>query len=97
MTESNNLKDYKSAQRRDPSQMVNRAPDRRVSSERRDDVRDSTWALRSIRAWITALIKPRLGVDRRKGRDRRANKLQSGYMNPSSVLTPEEVNQLLKN
>jgi len=91
MKENNNLKDYKSAQRRDPSQMVNRAPDRRVASERRDDVRDSAWALRSFRAWITALVKPRLGVDRR------ANRFESGYVNPSSVLTPEELNQLLKN
>ena len=97
MKESNNLKEYKSAQRRDPSQMVNRAPERRVANERRDDVRDSAWALRSFRAWITALVKPRLGVDRRKGRDRRVNRLESGYVNPSSVLTSEELNQLLKN
>jgi len=97
MKESNTLKEHKSAQRRGPSEMVNRAPERRVASERRDDVRDSTWALRSFRAWITALVKPRLGVDRRKGRDRRANRLESGYVNPSSVLTPEELNKLLKN
>ncbi|WEJ62463.1 hypothetical protein [Thiomicrorhabdus lithotrophica] len=75
MQENNNLKDYKGEQKRESSEMVNRAPERRVESERRDDVRDSAWALRSIRSWITSLIKPRLGVDRRKGRDRRANRL----------------------
>jgi len=97
MQENNNLKDYKGEQKRESSEMVNRAPERRVESERRDDVRDSAWALRSIRSWITSLIKPRLGVDRRKGQDRRANRLESGRVNSSSVITPEELNQLLKN
>ena len=97
MQENNNLKDYKGEQKRENSEMVNRAPERRVESERRDDVRDSAWALRSIRSWITSLIKPRLGVDRRKGQDRRANRLESGRVNSSSVITPEELNQLLKN
>ena len=55
MNESDNLKDYKSAQRIEPSEMVNGLPDRRT------------------------------------------NRFGSGYMNSNSVLTPEELNQLLKN
>lgn len=95
MGTTHNLSEYKKEQRRDPSKMVNRGPDRRVADERREEIRDSVWRLRKIRLWIKSIFKPRLGVDRRKGNDRRFDFIQKDFQNPQSILTDVELRLLL--
>ncbi len=72
------------------SAYVSRGPDRRRNSERRDDPREAGGM--SLTAWLKSLLKPRVGVDRRKGLDRRRDKDQPS---PSAELTPEELKNLL--
>ncbi len=60
MGNNKNLNAYKNAQKRDPSRMVNRWPDRRIDDERRMDLRQSLWQLRSIALWVKSIFKPRL-------------------------------------
>lgn len=70
--------------------------DRRVSNERRTDPRGEVGgAKRSLRRWIRSVTKPRVGVDRRKGGDRRSHQTQTDT-NLTSLLTPEELADLLK-
>lgn len=95
MAATHSLRKYKKEQRRDPSKMVNRGPDRRVADERREEIRDSAWKLRKFRLWLKSIIKPRLGVDRRKGGDRRRNFTEKDFQNPQSILTEEELRLLL--
>ncbi|NNK96825.1 MAG: hypothetical protein HKP41_20935 [Desulfobacterales bacterium] len=70
--------------------------DRRVSIERRTDPRSqASGAKRSLKRWIRSVTKPRIGVDRRKGGDRRSFRTQNDA-NLTSLLTPEELADLLK-
>lgn len=69
---------------------IPRGPDRRRNMERRDDPREEGGL--SLGAWIKALFRPRVGVDRRKGSDRRRDKDQPSA---SAELTPEELKNLL--
>ena len=69
--------------------------DRRSEEERRFDSRVAAVALRkAIKSWFRSLTRSRLGVDRRKKRDRRkiADRRQQLLR---SVLTPEEIADLL--
>lgn len=97
MEENHNLEEYKNAQRKDPSAMVRRGPDRRVSDERRNDNRESNMSRRSVRSWIKSLLKPRLGVDRRKGVDRRQARQRLEQLDPKSLVTADELKHLLGN
>jgi len=67
---------------------------RRNAYERRSDNRTGSSQRLNVITWIRTLIKPRLGVDRRKGNDpRRASRLENIHTN--SVLTEEELRHLL--
>ena len=70
--------------------------DRRINSERRFDPRGGAeGSKRSLKAWIRSLTNPRIGIDRRKGSDRR--RARSGKtINIKSLLTREELSDLLK-
>ena len=70
--------------------------DRRVSNERRTDPRSGGGETkRSLKRWLRSITKPRVGVDRRKGGDRRSYQTQNDA-NLTSLLTPEELADLLK-
>ncbi len=70
--------------------------DRRSRLERRVDRRGGPKGKRrlSLANWIRSLVKPRLGVDRRKN-DQRVYEDRRG-MNPASLLTKEELSALLE-
>ncbi|MBE0583217.1 MAG: hypothetical protein IH612_05575 [Desulfofustis sp.] len=71
-------------------------PDRRVCGERRSDPRgDGIGRKRSIMAWVRTLTNPRIGVDRRKGIDRRRSEPER-TIRIKSLLTQEELSELLK-
>jgi len=95
MSTSQKFSEHKEEQRRDPSKMVNRGPDRRMTDERREDVRESAWRVRSIKLWVKSIFKPRIGLDRRKGDDRRNRPRNIDSRNSQSILTQEELKQLL--
>lgn len=82
-------------ERRKPLRQRREDSDRRVYYERRFDFREAhPPSRRSVGAWVRSLTNARLGVDRRKGEerrsecDRRSQKLRS-------LLTPEELADLL--
>ncbi|KJS00451.1 MAG: hypothetical protein VR65_13265 [Desulfobulbaceae bacterium BRH_c16a] len=88
-------KTWDGIERRKPNS-CRRKSDRRAHQERRCDTRDGTrQRRRGFTSWLRSLIKARLGVDRRKNGDRRtvANRRR---MNPGSMLTKEELADLLK-
>jgi len=70
--------------------------ERRASHERRSDYRDTEPPpRRSIKSWMRALSNARLGVDRRRGQERRTlEKRRSQGLR--SILTPEELAALLQ-
>jgi len=69
--------------------------DRRASSERRFDYRGaSLLPKRSLKSWLRSISKARLGVDRRKGLERRYDERRSQQLR--SLLTPEEIAALLQ-
>lgn len=69
--------------------------DRRQGGERRQDVRlTSGRRFPRFTCWIRSLLHPRLGVDRRKNVDRRQNE-DRRRQQPSALLTPEELSDLL--
>ncbi len=80
--------------RRKPGSCRRKKSDRRKHTERRQDPREKQPIRRSFYAWIRSLIRTRLGVDRRKNRDRRM--MERRDLNPRSVLTQEELDHLLK-
>ncbi|MDY0220483.1 MAG: hypothetical protein RBR67_05055 [Desulfobacterium sp.] len=66
---------------------------RRSEEERRHDFRKSPDGKRKpIRIWLHSIIKPRLGIDRRKGR-RRLTDRRRFHQHP--ILTQEEISELL--
>ena len=71
--------------------------DRRSRLERREDRRIAASRRgRSLKNWFRSLTKTRLGVDRRKGGDRRTIK-DRRRQDLAYVLTPEEISLLLNN
>lgn len=89
------MKQWDGIERRKPLRQRREDSDRRVYHERRFDFRAAhPSARRSVRAWMRSLINARLGVDRRKGDERRArNDRRSQVLR--SLLTPEELADLL--
>lgn len=73
-----------------------REVERRLCTERRYDSRenDRKHNYRSFYGWIRSLVKLRLGVDRRKNNNQR--KRVSDRRRPSSLLTKDELTDLLK-
>ena len=72
--------------------------DRRAQEERRFDSRLATVKQRkTIRIWLRAVTRSRLGVDRRKKEDRRLNQDRRNRRQQSlrSLLTQEEITALL--
>ena len=70
--------------------------DRRVQGERRSDPRGGgSGRKRSVIAWVRTLTNPRIGVDRRKGVDRRRNEPER-TIRIKTLLTQEELSELLK-
>ena len=70
--------------------------DRRLSHERRFDYREANPpARRSIKSWMRSLSNARLGVDRRKGAERRMHDDRRSQ-ELRSLLTPEELAALLQ-
>lgn len=70
--------------------------DRRIQGERRTDPRGGgSGRKRSVMAWVRMLTNPRIGVDRRKGVDRRRSDRER-TIRIKSLLTQEELSVLLK-
>ncbi len=93
LSESDQLKDMEQSIFENDYKMVPRGPDRRQRNERRTDPREQS-GHKSVWAWIRSIFKPRVGVDRRKGSDRRQPR-QPSESSPSATLTKEELDQLL--
>jgi len=68
--------------------------DRRALIERRQDYRTPGQIHKPFLFWIRSLTHPRLGVDRRKGRDRRMI-FNDRRQVASSILSSEEIAALL--
>lgn len=82
-------------ERRKPARERRESSDRRFKDERRFDFREiHPPACRSVTAWMRSLINARLGVDRRKGDERRIVDRRSAALR--SLLTPEEIADLLR-
>jgi len=73
-----------------------RGAERRLYTERRYDNRENgrKHNNRSFYGWLRSLVKLRLGVDRRKNNNQR--KISSDRRRPSSLLTKDELTDLLK-
>ncbi len=68
---------------------------RRSASERRYDRRlQEQGRRRSVKAFMRGVFNARLGVDRRKGQERRSNERRFQVL-PSSLLTQDELKDLL--
>jgi len=74
--------------------MVVRGPDRRKKNERRIDPREAS-GKKSFFGWLRSIFKPRVGVDRRKGDERRKTGAVRLDHEISAELTPEEIKKLL--
>ena len=81
-------------ERRQPDSCRRQSTDRRRSPERRLDTRINSNPKRSVKAKIHSIISARLGVDRRKGGDRRIIERRSTSIR--SLVTPEELDALLR-
>ena len=69
--------------------------ERRAANERRFDYRDAEQPpRRSIKSWVRALSNARLGVDRRKGSERRLQDRRS--LELRSLLSSEEIEAFLR-
>lgn len=69
--------------------------DRRGYSERRYDSRKAKNPNRTLHGWIRSLTRARLGVDRRQQGDQRIIENRRTPLRPSSMLTKEEIADLL--
>ena len=88
------LQQWDEEERRGVTLKRRNSAERRFSNERRYDYRAAAPpARRSIKSWMRSLSNARLGVDRRKGIDRRLHKRRSQELR--SLLTPEELAALL--
>ena len=82
-------------ERRKPARERRESSNRRFKDERRFDFRDAhPPARRSVAAWVRSLTNARLGVDRRKGTERRVVDRRSTEL--QSLLTPQEIADLLR-
>jgi len=82
-------------ERRTPVHERRENTERRFDEERRFDFREATPPVRrSVKAWMRSLTNARLGVDRRKGIERRIIDRRSEELR--SLLTPEEIADLLR-
>ena len=78
-----------------PLNIMRRGADRRRANERRNDPRQDS-VKKSLAAWIRSILKPRVGLDRRKGTDRRQVTHRPSASSLSVELSPDELRQLLK-
>ena len=69
--------------------------DRRGYSERRYDSRKAKNPNRTLQGWMRSITRARLGVDRRQYGDRRIIENRRTPLRPSSMLTKEEIADLL--
>ena len=84
------------AERRHPNSCRRRSDqDRRTYSERRYDSRKAKNPNRTFYGWIRSMIRARLGVDRRQQGDQRIIMNRRTPQRPSSMLTKEELSDLL--
>ncbi|GEM_PF-660063 len=82
-------------ERRSRSSDRRQLQDRRRGGERRQDVRLTPGGRMSgFKCWLHSFFRPRLGVDRRKNIDRRQSE-DRRRQQPSALLTPEELSDLL--
>ena len=82
-------------ERRNPAKERRISSERRYAAERRFDFRESQPLVRrSVKAWVRSFTNARLGVDRRKGVERRMVDRRSEELR--SLLTPEEIADLMK-
>jgi hypothetical protein len=81
-------------ERRQQGSCRRQVSDRRTTPERRKDTRIDCSSKRSVKARIRSIIGGRLGVDRRKGCDRRVAERRSTSIR--SLVTPEELDALLR-
>lgn len=72
-----------------------RTSDRRTYRERRYDSRKTKNPNRNFYGWIRSLTRSRLGVDRRQQGDQRVIANRRTPSPPSSMLTKEEIADLL--
>lgn len=92
----NSVRQWDGVERRKLTRERRRASDRRSTHERRFDFREAHSPVRrSLKSWVRSLVNARLGVDRRKGGDRRIlTNRRSQELH--SLLSPEELADLLK-
>lgn len=84
------------AERRRPESCRRKSDrDRRGFSERRYDPRKAKNPNRTLYGWIRSLTRARLGVDRRQQGDQRIIENRRVPLKPSSMLTKEELADLL--
>ena len=90
------LQEWNGQERRITEGIRRDSPERRAPNERRFDRRYSALApKRSLKSWVRSLSKARLGVDRRKGSERRFSDDRRSQV-LQSLLTPEELADLLQ-
>ncbi len=88
------MQQWNEIERRKPARERRERSGRRFKNERRFDFREAQPpARRSVKAWMRSLINARLGVDRRKGTERRIVDRRSAELR--SLLTPQEIADLL--
>jgi len=86
---------WNEVERRKPEKERRVSSDRRYPEERRFDFREAQPPVRrSMKAWMRSLTNARLGVDRRKGAERRMVDRRSEELR--SLLTPEEIADLMR-
>jgi hypothetical protein len=69
--------------------------DRRGYSERRYDSRKAKHPNRTLYGWVRSITRARLGVDRRQQGDQRIIENRRTPLRPNSMLTKEEIADLL--
>ena len=96
-TLNHNISDWDGiTERRHPESCRRKADqDRRGYSERRYDSRKAKNPNRTLHGWVRSLTRARLGVDRRKQGDQRIIENRRTPPRPSSMLTKEEIADLL--
>lgn len=89
------MQHWNEKERRRPTKERRGSLERRFDTERRFDFREALPPVRrSLMAWVRSLTNARLGVDRRKGGERRIVDRRSEELR--SLLTPEEIADLLQ-
>lgn len=94
MTNRTHNAPWDGVERRTPNSCRRKNANRRQSPERRQDSRLGGRAKRTFSAWVRSIISGRLGVDRRKGIERRI--VERRRTDIQSLVTQEELDALLK-